>query len=203
MDEDVLRLLLGKADGVLQQVALVLVDAALLLHLVYQHQQLLRGHFVVPIQMKHPGQQLFPQGKQRVQRHQQPDQAPQKRCGCHGPVLGAVLGDALGGDLAEDQHHHRYHDGGQRSAGIAEAFDEQCRGQGCHGNVHDVVADQDGGQQLVIALQQPARQRGTAVAFFRQHFQPRDIGRGERRLRGREIGGQQQAYRHNNDICSR
>ena len=69
MDEDVLRLLLGKADGVLQQVALVLVDAALLLHLVHQHQQLLRGHFVIPIQMKHPGQQLFPQGKQRVQRH--------------------------------------------------------------------------------------------------------------------------------------
>ena len=152
VDQDILGLLLGKADGVFQQLALVPVDAAVLLHLVHQHQQLLLGHFAVAVEAEHLGQQLLPQGEQQVQGHQHPDQHLQDGRGQHGAFLGAVLGNALGGDLAEDQHHHRHHHGGDGGTRVAVVLHEQHRADGGGGDVDDVVADEDGGQQPVILL---------------------------------------------------
>ena len=50
VDENVLCLLLGKFDGVAQQLALAFVDAAALLDLIDEHQQLLLRHFALAVQ---------------------------------------------------------------------------------------------------------------------------------------------------------
>ena len=199
VDQDVLGLLLGKADGVFQQLALVPVDAALLLHLVHQHQQLLLGHLAFAAEAENLVQQLFPQGEQQIQGHQHPDEHPQDGGGQHGAPLRAVLGDALGGYLAEDQHHHRHHHRGDGGARVAVVPHEQHRADGRGSDVDDVVADEDGGQQPVVLLQQLQGQRRVAAPLLRQRFQARGIGGGKGRLRGRKIGGQQQADRHHDD----
>ena len=199
MDEDVLRRLLGKADGVFQQLALVAVDTALLLHLVHQQQQLLLGHFAVAVQPEHAAQQLLPQGEHRVQRRQHPDEHLQNGCRQRGAFLRAVLGDALGGDLAEDQHHHRHHHGGDGGSRFPVVPHEQHGTDGRSGDVDNIVADKDGGQQPVVLLQQAARQRRVPAALLRHSPQARGVGGGKGRLRGRKIGGQRQAYRHHDD----
>ena len=199
VNEDVLRLLLGKADGVFQQLALVPVDATVLLHLVHQHQQFLLGHFAVGVQAEHLGQQLLPQGEQQVQGHQHPNQHPQNGSRQHGAFFRAVLGNALGGYLAENQHDHRHHHGGDGSARVAVVSDEQHRADRGGGDVDDVVADENGGQQPVILLQQLQRKRRVAAALFRQRPQSGGVGGGKGRFRGRTIGGKRQTYRHDND----
>ena len=97
-------------DTVFQQVALVLVHAALLLHLVHQRQQLVLREGTVFFEMEHAAQQLFPPGKHRVDGLEHHQQHPHDRRYGHGEIFRHFLGDALGRDLAEDQHHHRAHD---------------------------------------------------------------------------------------------
>ena len=70
MDQDVLCLLLGKFDGVAQQLALAFVDAAALLDLVDEHQQLLLRHFALRVQAEHLCQQLLPERKQKIERRE-------------------------------------------------------------------------------------------------------------------------------------
>ena len=73
MDQDVRRALLGEVDGVFQQLTLVFVNATVLLDFLHQHQQLLVGHFVFCAEMEYLGQQLFPEGKEGVQRGKDPN----------------------------------------------------------------------------------------------------------------------------------
>ena len=47
VDQDILRALLGEVDGVFEQLALALVDAAVLLHLIDKHEQFFLRHFIV------------------------------------------------------------------------------------------------------------------------------------------------------------
>ena len=70
VNEDVLRLLLGKINRVFEQLSLVFVDAAVLLHLVDEHQQLLLRHFALRVQAEHLCQQLLPEGKQEIERRE-------------------------------------------------------------------------------------------------------------------------------------
>ena len=70
VNKDVLRLLLGKINRVFEQLSLVFVDAAVLLHLVDEHQQLLLRHFALRVQAEHLCQQLFPEGKQEIERRE-------------------------------------------------------------------------------------------------------------------------------------
>ena len=53
-------------DAVFEQIALVLVHAALLLHLVHQRQQLVLREGAVVFKVEHAAEQLFPAGKDRV-----------------------------------------------------------------------------------------------------------------------------------------
>lgn len=66
MDQDVLCLLLGKFDGVAQQLTLAFVDAAALLDLVDEHQQLLLRHFAFAVQAERLRQKLFQREKSRL-----------------------------------------------------------------------------------------------------------------------------------------
>ena len=203
MDEDVLCLLLGKFDGVAQQLALAPVDTAALLHLVHEHQQLLLRHFALTVQAEDLRQQLFPEGEEQIERQQHPDENPQDGRGEHGKALRAVLGDAFGRDLAEDQHHHCDDHGGDRRARVAVMAHKEHRADGGRRNIDDVVANQDGREQPVILLQQLAREGGVGIALFSKGFEPRGAGGGKRGLRGGKVGGEQQAHRHNNDTSCR
>ena len=68
--------------------------------------------------------------------------------------LCAVLCNALRRDLTENQHHDRDDDGGDRGACVAVMPDEQHGADGGRGDIHDIVSDQDRGQQPVIAFEQ-------------------------------------------------
>ena len=203
VDEDVLCLLLGKFDGVAQQLALAPVDTAALLDLIDEHQQLLLRHFTLAVQVERLRQQPFPEGEEQIERQQHPNEHAQDGCGEHGEALRAVLGDAFGRDLTENQHHHRDNHGGDRRACIAIGVDEQHRADGGRRNVDDVVADQDGREQPVVLLQKPARESGVGIALFGKGLEPRGAGRGKCGLRGGKVGGKQQTHRHNNDTGCR
>ena len=146
VDQDILRALLGEVDGVFEQLALALVNAAVLLHLVDEHEQLLLRHFIVGAEAEDLRQQLLPEGEDGVERREDPDEDLQHRRGEHGAGLCAVLGDAFGRDLAEDQHHNGDDHGGDRRTGVAVMFDKEHGADGGRGDVHDVVADEDGGK---------------------------------------------------------
>ena len=146
VDQDILRALLGEVDGVFEQLALAFIDAAVLLHLVDEHEQLLLRHFIVGAEAEDLRQQLFPEGEDGVERREDPDEDLQDRRGEHGPGLRAVLGDAFGRDLTEDQHHDGDDHGGDRRADVAIVLDKEHGADGGCGDIHDVVADQDGGK---------------------------------------------------------
>ena len=105
-----------------------------------------------------------------------------------------VLGQALGCDLSEDEHHHRRPGGrGGRSQLRPQKADHQHGGDGGHGDVDDVVADEDGGKKRVVALGKTAGQLGPPVPLVRQAPQAGAAGGGKGRLGGGKIGrhGQQ------------
>ena len=85
---------------------------------------------------------------------------------------GAVLGQALGGDFTEDQHHNGNDDGGERRAQVAVVAHKEQRADGCRCDVDDVVADEDGGEELVVVFRQLQRGGGTAAPFFGPGLQP-------------------------------
>ena len=155
-----------KGDGVAQKLALVLVDGAFLLHLVHQHHQLFLRHAGIVGGLYHPVHQLLPLGEQEIHRGKHRHQHPQKGRGEHGEAFGIVLGGAFGGNFAEDQHHHRQHNGGNRRAHIPQQPHEQNRAQGSGGDVDDVVADQYGRQKLVVIFGKGKRKARLLVAVF-------------------------------------
>ena len=63
--------------------------------------------------------------------------------------------------------HHRQHNGGDGGAPFrVQQIDKEDRAQRRGGDVHDVVADQDGGQELVILTYQCQHPRCLGVAAF-------------------------------------
>ena len=116
-----------------------------------------------------------------------------------GKLLGEVLGNTLGGDLAEDQHQDSHYHRGDGSAHIAVKLHKQQSANGGHGNVHDIVADQDGGNQLVIVFRQAVGQLGPAVTAVRQPLQTDGIQRRKSRFSGRKVRGHQDTEHHNQD----
>ena len=173
--EDVLGLLLGEVDGVAEQISLLVVDGALLLNLLHQHEQLLLRHLVVGLDTEDLGHQLRPQGEDTAEGNEDPHKELHEGGREHGKALGAVLGDGLGGDLAEHQHHYGDGGGGDQGAvavgkGLILAIDaegdDEHRGDGGQKDVHQIVADEDGGQESVVVLAQLQRQGGSLVALL-------------------------------------
>ena len=199
MDQNILRTLLGKIDCVLEQLALVFINAAVLLHFVDKHQKLLLRHFVVGAEAEDLRQQLFPERKNCVQRRKNPNKDLKHRRGQHGPLLCAVLCNALRRDLTENQHHDRDDDGGDRGACVAVMPDEQHGADGGRGDIHDIVSDQDRGQQPVIAFEQLTDQCRPFVSLLCKGLEPRCVRRGKSRFCRRKIAGEDQADSHYNN----
>ena len=166
----------------------MLVQAALALRLVHQSDQLLLGNAAVRRFAEHLGQQPLPLGKQEVQRGKNRTEHPQQRGGKHGKPLGGLLGQALGGDLAEDQDHHGQHNGGHgRSSHLINQVDKEYRADGGGHVVDDVIADKQGGEQLVVVLRQSQGTGRPLVASVCPALEPHPVQGGKGGLRGREI----------------
>ena len=208
--EDILGLLLGEVDGVTEQISLLVVDGALLLDLLHQHEQLLLGHLIVGLDTEDLGYQLGPQGENTAEGNEDPYEELHEGRREHSEALGAILGDGFGGDLTEHQHHDGDGGGGDQSAvivgeGLILAVnaqgDHEHRGDGGQKDVDQVVTDEDGGQQSVIVLAQLKSQGGTLVALLDLGFelglaQGREGGFG-----GGKVSGHQEARGHDDDLC--
>ena len=169
--EQVGHLQVVEGNGVADQVALVLVQAALGLGLVHHAHQLLLGDAVVPPGPEDLAHQPLPLAEQKVQRGEEHHEQLEQRLGEHGEVLRALLGQALGGDLPEDQNDDGEGHRGHRGAVLVEPPGAQHGGHGGGGDVDNVVADEDGGQQLVILLRQGQGFDRTAAAVVRPVLQ--------------------------------
>ena len=189
---------LGKFDGAADQRPLLLVDAASLLHLFHKGEQLFLGDGAVSGRLKDQREQLFPLPEQKVHRGQAENEPPQQRGREHGEPLGRFLGDAFGRNLAKDQHHHGGNKGGNaRPVLFAQKPHEQHGGQRGRGDVHNIVADQNGGEQRVVVFRQAQHQPGPLVALVGQAFELDAAERGKRGFSGRKIGGQNNTKNNN------
>ena len=104
-----------------------------------------------------------------------------RRDGARHPV-GIADRQRLGQHLAEDQHEQGHRQRGVDDAGLAEQVEEQAGGQRRGEDVDQVVAEQQGADQALALLDQPADDAGAAVAGFLQLQHARPRGGGERGL---------------------
>lgn len=196
MGQNFSRRQVAELKSIAQQLTLVFVNAAVLLHILHEKKQLLVGHFCVVIRLEETGHQLFPLGKQKIQRRQDQNPKADKRGTEQSKALRGVLCNTLGGDLTENQNNDCYDDRRNRRADVAVKPDEQKCADGRHHDIHDIVADQDGGDQLVIIIGQLECQRCPLVSVVRQHLEAGLIQGRERRFCGAEIGGHGDADHH-------
>ena len=188
--ENLGHLQIVKLDGIADEIALVLVQTALVLRLVHHAHQFFFGNTVLSAVAEHQGQQALPLGKQEVKRSKEQYEHPQERGRKHGKGLRVFLGQALGGNLAENQDHDGEHRGGHRGTPhIVDELDKKHRADGGGHVVDDVVADEDGRQKLVIVLRQVQGALGSPVPVVRPVFQADAVERGKGRLGGGKIGG--------------
>ena len=178
----------AELQSVSQKLALVLVNAAVMLHVLHEKKQFLVGHFGAAVCLDEAGDELFALGKEEIQGRQRPDPQADERRTEHGKTLRGVLCDALGGDLAKEQDDEGHDHGGDRRAHVAVKLDEQKRTDGCYGNVYDVVANQDGRNQPVVILGKLKGQRRPFVSVVGENLQPGFVQRRECRFRCAEIG---------------
>ena len=196
MGQNFCRRQVTELKSIAQQLALVFVNAAVLRHILHEKKQFLVGHFGVVVRLEETGNQLFPQGEQEVQWRQHPYPEPDKGRTEHGKAFRRVLCNAFGGDLTENQNNDRYDDRRNRRTHVAVKSDEQKCADRRHHDIDDIVADQDGGDQLVIIFGQLERQRCPLVSIVRQHLEAGLIQRRECRFCGAEIGGHGDAGHH-------
>ena len=168
----------------------MLVQPTLAVCLIHHAHQLFLGDAVLLRLAKQQAQQLLPQAEEQVNGSQHNREQPQQRRGRHCPALRRLLGKAFGRDLAKDQNDHRQHHGGRRRAVLVKPLGKQHRGNGGGGNIHDVVADEDGGEQLVILLCQRKGAGRPGVALVRPVLQPDAVEGCKCRFGGGEVGRQ-------------
>ena len=196
MGQNFRRRQIAEFKGVTQQLALVFINAAVLLHILHEKKQFLMGHFCVIICLEKAGNQLFPLGKKKIQRHQHTNPEADKRSAEQSKAFRSVLRNTLGGDLTENQNNDCYNDRRNRRANIAVKFYEQKCADRRHHDIHDIVADQDGGDQLVIVFGQLERQCCPLVTIVRQHLEAGLVQGRERCFCGAEIGRHSNADHH-------
>ena len=103
--ENIRRLAVVKFDGAADQLAFLLVDAAFMLRLFDDGDQLLLGAAFFLLGCKQFGDELFDQGEEEVQRRQKHGNHADNRRGEQSERVGSVLCEAFGRDLSENQDH--------------------------------------------------------------------------------------------------
>ena len=110
------------------------------------------GHFCIVIRLEEAGNQLLPLGKEEIQRRQNQNPKADKRSTEQSETFRGILCNTFRGDLTKNQNNDRYDDRRNCRANIAiKPYKQKCA-DGCHHDIHDIVADQDGGDQLVIVF---------------------------------------------------
>ena len=188
MGQNFRRRQVAELQGVSQKLTLVLINAAVMLHVLHEKKQLFMGHFGVAVRLDEAGNQLFALSEEKIQRRQRPYPQADERRAEHGETLRGVLCNALGCDFTKEQDDESHDHGGDRRADITVKCHEQKRTDGCYGNVYDVVANQDGRDQPVIILGKLKGQRRPLVSVVGENLQPGFIQRRECRFRCAEIG---------------
>ena len=156
-DQDLLCDAVAELNGRADQLALVLVQTALLLCLCHHGNQLVPGDAGVLLVLAQTLDRICPQAKQRRQRPQQRHQQLYHRGDGHGKPFRSGLGKALGRHLRENQHQQGDDAGGNRGAVDRIKPGEQQGADGGSGDIDDIVADENGGEELVIVLMQGER----------------------------------------------
>ena len=196
--QDLFHFHIVKFNGAADQLAFPIGQLAVVFGLADHGHQLALGDGVYLFVAHKAAQQLFPLGKQPGQRGHQCHQ--QLQDGGYGGShrFRHLLGQALGGHLTKDQDHHSKHDSGEgRPLLSTHQLDEQHRTNGGSGDVHDVVADEDGGEQLIILLSHCQHAGGGGVTLLRAAFQT-DLVQGRKRGFGcgKEGGKTNQYHQH-------
>ena len=193
--QDLLHLHVIKLDGAADQLAFPVGQLAVVLGLADHSHQLALGDGVLLGAVDKVPQKALPLAEQPCQRGKHQHQQAECRRNCGGYRFRHLLGKALGGHLAKDQHHHGQHHGGHRSAplctqhlGENDGADRSC------GNVHDIVADEDGGKQLIVFFSHCQHPGGRGIAVLGAAFQA-DLIQGRKcGLGGGEKGGECHQY---------
>ena len=140
-------------------------------------------------------QQLLPLGEQPGQRGHQGHQEHKEGRDCRGHLFRHLLGQALGGHFAKDQHDDRQHNGRHRCAPLGtQHLGKQDGADGSGGDVHDIVADEDGGKQLIVLLRHGQHPGGRGIAVLGAAFQADLIQGGKCGLGCGEKGGEYHQY---------
>ena len=152
MGQNFCRRQVTEFKGIAQQLAFVFVNSAVLLHVLHKKEQFLVGHFFIVIRLEEAGNQLLPLGKEEIQRRQNQNPKAYKRSTEQSETFRGILCNTFRGDLTKNQNNDRYDDRRNCRANIAiKPYEQKCA-DGCHHDIHDIVADQDGGDQLVIVF---------------------------------------------------
>ena len=95
------------------------------------------------------------QAEEQLQGSENDQADPQGGRGPHAEFLCLVIGQGLGGDFPKNQHHNG-EDDGRRGWAVdrSQQFGKQDGAQRRGGQVDDVVADKDTGENFVILFQQ-------------------------------------------------
>ena len=188
--QDLLHLHVIEFDGAADQFAFPVGEFTVVFGFTHHGHQLTLGDGVLLRTVDKVPQQAFPLAEQPGEGCEQYHEQVQHRGHGRGNGLRHLLGQALGRYLAEDQHHDGEHDGGHRGT----ALGTQCPGEqdgadgsGC--NVHDVVADENGGKQLIVLFRHGQHPGGGSVAILGAALQPDLVQRRKRSLRCGKKGG--------------
>ena len=199
---DIGSVLVVELDGRADQLALILLDIALCLGFIDDGNQFFLNLALFLIRLDQLREQLPPQGKQQVQRPEQPHQNPDYGADCHGKLFRLLLGQRLGADLTQEQDQHGHHNRRDRRSQVLLALEnEHGKKHRCDRgarNVDHIIPDQDRCQQGVIFLQKV--QRGLRPflpgSVHRLQFHP--VGGGKSRLRRGEKSGKRNADNQGN-----
>ena len=152
--QDLFNLHVIELDCTANQFTFVVGQFAVILGLTdHGHQFGIGNAALLTVEMS--GKKFLPSTEQKVQRREQRDKRVQNRCGGCGKGFRHLLGHALRGNLTKNQYNDGDDHGRYRGTGrAAQKRSEVHSAEGGKRDVHDVVADKDGGKQAVIPLRE-------------------------------------------------
>ncbi len=177
-------------DGVGNQLLLLLADASADLGLLHDGNQLVLGVGPVLLRPEQLSQQLFPQGKEHVQRREQPHQPPHNRCRKKCEPFRVFFCNILRRDFPKNKHRHGHHHRRcGRSQRAAQQRNEHHRRNGGHADIGNIVSNENRGQQLVVPVFQLQHQLRVLHVIIGHILHLNAIEGCKRRLRCRKESG--------------
>ena len=116
-------------------------------------------------EIKQPGDFYIVLGKEAVEGCERDKNDANGGSGENSEFFRHVLGDSLRADFAKNQDQYGNYNGGNGCANITQDADKKKRAERRKGDVNDIIADQNGRNEFVVALCQFQGKSGTAVIF--------------------------------------